>query len=413
MKNKNFLIIVLAITTLFVSSFFASISAGATFVQEEKSTIDQISPSSADMYPYLGILRVYVVEPESRWMMHDNSPYHYAFLDYALVQELTLDYNQEFTKSIVWNPANTDFSDVEEDNIMVIAAVYNQNVFQEYAYPPFSNQFNAQYVEATAGAKPGQTSTNIVSENFTHSVLVEEGTATWCPYCPAMAHALNSIYDGGNYPFYFIAFVTDENPASVERMQDMNLAAYPSSFFDGGDKVVVGGYDSERTYTSKIESVGRRDVHDLDLELTVDWTNSDTLDIDVIVRNNEEIAVNEAPDTPSISGNVTGPFGESHQYEIKAKDNEKNSVFFMVDWGDGETTDWFGPYPSNSEAVLDHIWDERGEYAVRVKAKDIYDQESDWGDLEGSMPKTKIFDHPLLNFLENYPVLYQLVMKFL
>ena len=379
---------------------------GTPSIKQDAANQIHMAENAVDAYPYKGLLKVYVVEPESRWIMHDNNPYHYGFLDYAVNEEIELAYNEEYTVNTIWNPSTTPFPDVQEDNLIVIAAVFNQNVQQKYAYPPFSNPFNAHFVDAAIGARPGETDHNTVSENFTHTVLVEEGTATWCPYCPAMAHALHSVYSSGEYPFYFIAFVTDENPLAVERMAEMNLAAYPSSFFDGGNKLVVGGYDSERTYTTKIESCGRRDVHSLDLSLSVDWTHSDTLEIAVSITNTEEIASNGPPAAPSISGNTTAEFGTNQQYEIRARDPEGNTIYYMIDWGDGTTSDWLGPYASNTEIVQHYIWDEQGTYNIQVKAKDIYNQESEWGSLEVSMPKQKMLQHPVLTWLlAQFPLL--------
>jgi len=36
---------------------------------------------TTDQIPYRGHLRIYIVEPESRWNMEDGNPYHYGFLD--------------------------------------------------------------------------------------------------------------------------------------------------------------------------------------------------------------------------------------------------------------------------------------------------------------------------------------------
>jgi len=406
-KKKTIYIIAIAAFLLCCNSFLM-VGGTPSFKQDTPNQI-HMTTAAVDTYPYKGILKVYVVEPESRWIMHDNNPYHYGFLDYAVNEEIELNYNEEYSVNTIWNPSTTEFSDVQEDNLIVIAAVFNQNVQQKYAYPPFNNPFNAHLVDAAAGARPGETDHNTVSENYTHTVLVEEGTATWCPYCPAMANALHSVYSSGEYPFYFIAYVTDENPLAVERMAEMNLAAYPSSFFDGGNKLVVGGYDSERTYTTKIESSGRRDVHSLDLSLSVDWTSSDTLEIAVSIRNTEEIISNGPPAVPAISGNTIAEFGTDQQYEIRARDPEGNTVYYMIDWGDGTTSDWLGPYASNTEIIQHHIWDVKGTYNIQVKAKDIYNQESEWGSLEVSMPKQKMINYPFVEWLlAQFPLLEQL-----
>jgi thiol-disulfide isomerase/thioredoxin len=86
-----------------------------------------------------------------------------------------------------------DISNVTENNVMVIAAVFSPFVNTSYANPPKKNEFVTHYIDAVAAAKPRETGSNIVKENFTHTVLVEEATAQYCPYCPAMADALNNI----------------------------------------------------------------------------------------------------------------------------------------------------------------------------------------------------------------------------
>ena len=411
-KTKNTLLLLSTIVLLINSCLITGIAYSFTSDMQEYDIKPMSSMNLAeDTYPYKGIIKVYIVEPESRWIMDDGNPYHFGFLDYAINEEIELDYTEEITYSTEWNPKTTDFSDITEDNLLVIAAVFNQNVNQEYAYPPFSNPFNAHFLDASAGAKPGETESNIVTENFTHTVLVEEGTATWCPYCPAMANALYSVYNSDEYPFYFIAFVADKNPLAHERLIEMNFAAYPSSFFDGGNKVVVGGYDSERTYSTRIKSCGRRDVHELDLRLSVDWTTSDTVDIEVVVKNNEEITTNSPPQTPTIEGNTTGEFATNQAYEINTIDPDGNSVYYLIDWGDGETTDWLGPFASNVDITQSHNWTEKGTYQIRVKAKDIYDQESEWGSLEVSMPKNKKVTHPLLTWiLSRFPIIDQFLV---
>jgi hypothetical protein len=48
----------------------------------------------------------------------------------------------------------------------------------------------------------------------------------------------------------------------------------------------------------------------------------------------------------------------------------------MIDWGDGEPTEWFGPF--EQPLLFSHEWSEPGVYELRMKMKDIYGNESDW-----------------------------------
>jgi len=87
-------------------------------------------------------------------------------------------------------------------------------------------------------------------------------------------------------------------------------------------------------------------------------------------------------------------------------------IYFIV-WGDNTSTEWIGPYPSREIITLNHSWLEKGNYSIRVKAKDIYGAESEWSTLEVSMPKNKAVNSPFLQFLENHPNLFPLLRQLL
>ena len=61
--------------------------------------------------------------------------------------------------------------------------------------------------------------------------------------------------------------------------------------------------------------------------------------------------------------------------------------------------DWMGPYPSGTEITLEYTWDQRGDYSITAIAKDIYDEESEPGTLDISMPIKDITGY-LREFLE-------------
>jgi hypothetical protein len=150
--------------------------------------------------PYDGQLRVYVVEPESRWDNYDGDPYHFGFLDFAINEQLSIDYLDTYTLQVTWNAQQAGYTNVEESNIMVMAAVFNPQSNPRYAYPPSTNPFDAYFVDAAAAANPGEIGNNFKNESFTHTVFCQEGTATWCVYCPAAAENLKTVYDTYDYP---------------------------------------------------------------------------------------------------------------------------------------------------------------------------------------------------------------------
>ncbi len=294
MKNhqKISILYTVSIGLLFLFTSMTVLVGGTTTPTSHQITIQH----TTDGIPYQGHLRIYVTEPVSRWNMYNQSPYHFGSLGLAYDDDLSLDYQDTFSQSITWD------GDVQENNVMVMAAVYNPEPQGAYAYPPSKNPFEAHDVDAAAAATPGQTSYNTVNQNFTHTVFVEEGTATWCPYCPAMASALHGIYESGDYPFYYVALIDDKSPGASERLRtDYNIYGFPSAFFDGGYRVYVGGDANQNQYRTRIKSCGQRDVHEMNLTLSVEYIDSGDLKINVSIKNNEEILI------PIIEiGNVAG-----------------------------------------------------------------------------------------------------------
>jgi len=70
-------------------------------------------------------------------------------------------------------------------------------------------------------------------------------------------------------------------------------------------------------------------------------------------------------------------------------DPEGDQVYYQMDWGDGEFSEWIGPYSAGSDIDVEHLFPELGTYLVRVRARDIWGSVSEW-----SAPHT-------LNIIEN------------
>lgn len=378
--------------------------AGATFqnlnVNEPKQFYEYKSSR-----PYDGRLRVYIVEPESRWDNYNNAPYHFGFLDFAINESLSIDYLGTYTKQVTWNASEAGYDNIEENNIMVIAAVFNPQINKGYANPPSKNPFNAHYVDAAAGAKPGESGSNIVNDNFTHTVFVEEATATWCPYCPVMADSLYSIYESDDYPYYFIALIADKVEKAYDYLdKDYNLYGYPTAFFDGGKKVLVGGYDEESYYRTRIEGCGKTDIHEMNLSISVVWKGDGVIDIAVNIINNEEMP-NGAPNPPTISGPSSGKPNKKYSYTLTTTDPEGEQIWYWIDWGDGTNTSWIGPFDSGVAITESHTWKSKENFTIKAKAKDSLNAESNWATLIISVPFSYKILYPsfLQQLFEQYP----------
>jgi hypothetical protein len=122
--------------------------------------------------------------------------------------------------------------------------------------------------------------------DYTHTVLVEVGTGSWCYWCQFTNAVMYDIYTNGYYDFEYVELV-DSNPKAVKRINDYNIVGYPTSWFDGGYEVVVGGYDTWSQYTSKMDSCGARAVPDLSSDMRVFWLEDEKIDVDISLQNNE------------------------------------------------------------------------------------------------------------------------------
>ena len=129
---------------------------------------------------------------------------------------------------------------------------------------------------------------NLAPMEYTHTVLIEVGTATWCPSCPASNAAWHSIYASGNYDFEYTEMVYDMNSAANQRFTEFNPKWVPTSYFDAGEYVYPG--TSIPTFYSYLNSCGSRVVPDLIASLDVAWLGSAKMDITYNVVNNEASA---------------------------------------------------------------------------------------------------------------------------
>ena len=103
------------------------------------------------------------------------------------------------------------------------------------------------------------------------------------------------------------------------------------------------------------------------------------------------------PMTPQ--GQLTGEINQEYEYITNTTHPLNKNIYYLFDWGDDTDSGWLGPYTSGEECNTSHIWNTRGAYDIRVKAKDTNDIESPWSDpLSVTMPKHRSYQFPLINW---------------
>ncbi|UCF11823.1 MAG: DNRLRE domain-containing protein, partial [Thermoplasmatales archaeon] len=124
---------------------------------------------------------------------------------------------------------------------------------------------------------------------------------------------------------------------------------------------------------------------------------------------------NMPPSNPIIGGPVSGQAGIAYVYSVVSNDPEDSELFYYVEWDDGNSSGWIGPYDSGLQATLEYTWSERGYYTIRAKAKDTLGEVSDWGYLEVRMPMNKQSPSSwwFLQFLQNHPQMFPILRHLL
>ena len=112
---------------------------------------------------------------------------------------------------------------------------------------------------------------------------------------------------------------------------------------------------------------------------------------------------NNPPNNPSITGETDGKKGETYTYTFKTDDPEGLHIWYYIEWGDEDEEDWIGPLASGTEITVSHSWNKIGRYKIRCKAKDPYGDESEWGELKVTMPKSHHW------CLDRFPILQRLL----
>jgi outer membrane protein assembly factor BamB len=120
---------------------------------------------------------------------------------------------------------------------------------------------------------------------------------------------------------------------------------------------------------------------------------------------------NSPPDAPTISGETNGEPGKEYWYACVAYDPDNNPLKLFVDWGDGNSgwvthVDWWA---SGEDMWAEHTYSSSGKYTIRAKVKDVFEEESDWGELTVTMPRDKSTDNMLFRLLERFPLISRLL----
>ena len=123
------------------------------------------------------------------------------------------------------------------------------------------------------------------------------------------------------------------------------------------------------------------------------------------------IVNNLPPDKPNIEGQIDGKTGILYEYMFSSIDPDGDDISYFIKWGDGNTTNWSTYQDSGTPYYNNHEWTTQGTFTIKAKVIDIHGAESDWGELQVTMPRDKATNNMLLlRILERFPLLQRLLL---
>ncbi len=106
----------------------------------------------------------------------------------------------------------------------------------------------------------------------------------------------------------------------------------------------------------------------------------------------------ETPETPS--GKTNGRPGREYTFASSTIDEDGDELWYFWDWGDGNYSEWLGPYASGEECKASYTWQQETNFSIKVKVKDGRGGESYWSEeFIFSTPRNKILDNNLFDKL--------------
>jgi len=120
------------------------------------------------------------------------------------------------------------------------------------------------------------------------------------------------------------------------------------------------------------------------------------------------------PSTPS--GPPNGNVNHAYTYSSSTTDPDGDQVSYWFDWGDGTNSGWLGLYDSGATISGTYTWTKKGNYQIKVKAKDIHGVESIWSDslpikmpMSYTLPGLHFLEHLFTRFPHIFPILRYLL----
>ena len=296
------------------------------------------------------------------------------------------------------------------DDIIEVDNIHVDRVQTQFQLP-FTDDFNDgddsdwlwyTWVGSSPGGQPSHQVVNGVERIVTHdqnATMLLNGTPTLSNYYFEADFRIAQLLDdsyGGIYVYIYSNNNLTQNRTHYwldicKRCNRWRLIAQYSST---SSEILAQGYrsfETNRWYHIKMEVRSDTVLAYLDGQLlgrgvpssplsggyfgfggSDDILEVDNVHVDYVSQSNSPPTIN------SILGPTSGTVGQQLTYTTSANDPDGDNVYIQFDWGDGNTTDWLGPYSSGQSVSASHVWTAPGTYNVKARAKDIHDNIGAW-----------------------------------
>ncbi|UCD12868.1 MAG: PKD domain-containing protein [Thermoplasmatales archaeon] len=282
---------------------------------------------------YNGHIRAFITEIISRYKTSEGDPFHFGFLGFAINENFSINASDVYISNAIWNGNNhedehgKDFGDISPHNLQVVTAIYNSSngYVDETVVERIAN--NPPYEPSDPYPANGSTAVDVFVDLSWKGGDIDDDPVT-----------------------YNVFFGTNSTPPKV-------VDNKTGTIYDPGI------LNASTTYYWRI----------------IAWDNLNASAIGPIWHFTTR--KNSPPDTPEQpSGPNNGTAGFEYTFSTRSTDLDNDQVYYMWDWGDGNFSEWLGPYIQGVTVTASNIWNERGYFEVKVKAKDICYAESNWSD---------------------------------
>jgi len=271
---------------------------------------------------------------------------------------------------------------------------YDALFYFEYTETPYyhTSQDTIAHINASYAVK------NIRLVLATLAELAEASYLSNPPAKPVITGPANGIV---NITYTFTVNTTEPDGENVSYFIDWGdgtTSGWLGPYSPGTAHTAVKAWNAIATYAVKTKA---KDIHGVISE----WSDPITI---AIIKDNP-------PNMPTIEGKSRGKIGTAYPYTFHTVDVNGDDVYYYINWGDGNMSEWVGPYATGEDVEITHQWETKGTYTIHAKAKDIYGIESNWGTLKVVMPKTVSYEVSGLLarlfalFPHAFPVLRQLM----